>query len=589
MEKWFVTTKRADFNTIAEQFHISPILARIIRNREITGEQAVEYYLNGTVKDLHNAAAMKDIEKAALLLKSKIEEGKKIRVIGDYDIDGIQSSYILLKAFERCKADADIAIPDRMKDGYGLNERLIRKAYEEKIDTIVTCDNGIAAAAEVDLAIELGMTVIITDHHEVPYEEKDGIRIYRVPNAHAVVNPKQEDCKYPFKGLCGAGVAYKLAGVLYEVCEVPKEEILEFLEFAAIATIGDVMDLVDENRILVKEGLRRLRCTKNIGLKALMDVNGIAADQLSAYHIGFVLGPCMNASGRLDTALRALELLCSKNELEAYKTAGDLKSLNDSRKGMTLEGTQQAIEQIENTGLKDDKVLVVYLPECHESLAGIIAGRIREKFHKPVFVLTRGEEGVKGSGRSIEAYSMYEEMTRCKELFLKYGGHKMAAGLSLLEENIDVFRKTINDLCKLTDEDFIEKVSIDVPMPIHYVSESLIEELELLEPFGKGNEKPVFAEKNLKVISACVLGKNKNVLKLFLKNETGVQMEAVMFRNIELFEQRLREAFGTEETEAVYRGKGTNARISAAYYPVLNEYNGNKKLQINILNWFVNG
>lgn len=585
MEKWVVSAKRADFKKIAEKFGIDQVTARIIRNRDVVGEEAIEQYLFGTLKDLHTPRQMKDIELAAEILKEKIEQGKQIRILGDYDIDGVQSVYILFAALKRCKAQVDYAIPDRIIDGYGVNERLVRQALSDGVDTMLTCDNGIAAYQEITLAKELGMTVIITDHHEVPYEEQEGERRYRIPPADAVVNPKQPDCPYPFKSLCGAAVAFKLVQVLYEELGFPEEEALVYLENAAFATVGDVMDLQGENRILVKEGLKALHQTANYGIRALAARNQIPLSNIKSYHIGFVLGPCLNASGRLDTAKRALNMLLAKDEYQAAEYAGDLYDLNASRKEMTEQGVQQAKELVEHTELKKDKVLVIYLPQCHESLAGIVAGRIREQYHRPVFVLTKSEEGVKGSGRSIEQYSMYEEMTKCKELFLKYGGHPMAAGLSLPEENVEVFRQRLNELTTLTDEDLQGKVVIDVPMPLDYITKELIEQLSILEPFGKSNEKPVFADRNLEILSLRILGKNQNVCRMQVKSTGGTIMTAIYFGQTEQFLEFLRQKYGGNAIEQALAGTGSGMLVSLVYYPEINVYNGRESIQIIVKNY----
>lgn len=565
MEKWFVYGKKADFEGIGKKFQIDPVIARIIRNREIVEEEEISRYLKGGLDNLYNPHLMKDIDRAADILLQKRQESKKIRVIGDYDIDGVNSLYILLKALKRIGMNVDGEIPHRIKDGYGINETLIQTAFEDGIDTILTCDNGIAAIKQIDYAKELGMTVIITDHHEVLYNDEGEDRVSILPNADAIVNPKQEDCPYPFKSLCGAGVAFKLAQVLYEK-EGIEEEIWDFLEYVALATIGDIMDLLDENRILVKEGLKRLKATKNFGLAALMEVTKIDPSRLSAYHIGFVLGPCLNAGGRLDTAKRALELLLSENKIEAENLAGDLKALNDSRKEMTQKGTEEAISFVETSDLKEDKVYVIYLPDCHESLAGIIAGRVREQYHKPVFVLTNAEEGVKGSGRSIEAYSMFDELVKCQDLLEKFGGHPMAAGLSLKKENVEAFRKKVNENTKLKEDDFISKIWIDAPMPFDYISQELVEQLELLEPFGKANQKPVFAESNVKVVTSRIVGANENVLKLLLMDKNGFQMEGVYFGDAKGFYEFLQ----------------NKSSISILYYPSLNEFRGVTSLQVVI-------
>lgn len=585
MEKWVVAAKRADFKKIAEKFGIDQVTARIIRNRDVIGEEAMERYLFGTLNDLHEPRMMKDIELAAGILKEKIEQGKQIRILGDYDIDGVQSVYILLAALKRCGAQVDFAIPDRIADGYGVNERLVHQALADGVDTMLTCDNGIAAFQEITLAKELGMTVIITDHHEVPYEEQGEGRSYRIPPADAVVNPKQPDCPYPFKSLCGAAVAFKLIQVLYEELGFSEEEALIYLENAAFATVGDVMELQGENRILVKEGIKALHQTKNYGIRALAARNQIPLNSIKSYHIGFVLGPCLNASGRLDTAKRALNMLLAENEYQAAEYAGDLYDLNASRKEMTEQGVQQAKELVEHTELKKDKVLVIYLPQCHESLAGIVAGRIREQYHRPVFVLTKSEEGVKGSGRSIEQYSMYEEMTKCKELFLKYGGHPMAAGLSLPEENVTIFRQRLNELTTLTDEDLQGKVVIDVPMPLDYINKDLIKELSILEPFGKSNEKPVFADRNLEILSLRILGKNQNVCRIQVKSTGETILTAIYFGQAEQFLEFLRQKYGDQAVEQALAGKISGMLVSLAYYPEINVYNGRESIQVIVKNY----
>lgn len=567
MEKWFLTRKGADFQRISQRFHISPILARLIRNRDVIGDEAIDLYLNGTIAELYDGILMRDMGTAVSILQEKIREGKDIRIIGDYDIDGINATYILLEGLGELGAKVSIDIPDRMKDGYGLNRNLIDRAFDDGVDTIVTCDNGIAAKDEIDYAKSVGMTVIVTDHHEVPYEEtEEGIH-YLLPAADAVIDPKRKDCEYPFKSLCGAAVAYKLVETLFNVEGKDADDIDYLMENVAIATVGDVMDLVGENRIFVKQGLEMLKRTKNLGLKALIECTGIETERLSSYHIGFVLGPCLNASGRLDTAKRAIELLCAKTKRDADILAGDLKALNDSRKDMTAQAVEEAVEIVENTEVGQDHVLVIYLPKCHESLAGIVAGRIREKYYKPVFVLTEAEDGVKGSGRSIEAYHMYEEMNKCKELFTKFGGHKLAAGLSLPAENVEKFRRKMNENCRLTEDDLCEKVSIDMQLPLAYVNEALVNELECLEPFGKGNPKPVFAEKNVEIRQTRVLGKNRNVLKLSLSDAQGTKMEAMYFGDI----VRCLETISEKQN-----------RINITYYPDINEYMGRKTPQIII-------
>lgn len=586
MEKWYVAAKKADFKGIAKRFGIDQVTARIIRNRDIIEESDIDKYLNGTVADLYPPEQMKDMEKAVFLLQNKIKEKKKIRIIGDYDIDGVQSVYILYSALKEVGAMIDYAIPDRIADGYGVNIRLIEKASEEKIDTILTCDNGIAAAEALERAKQLGMTVIITDHHEIPYEEEEtGKKRYILPKADAIVNPKQPDCFYPNKHLCGAAVAFKLVQVLYKSLGKEDGEAMKFLENAAFATVGDVMDLKGENRIIVKEGLKRLNQTANFGMRALAAKNNIELGNIKSYHIGFVLGPCLNASGRLDTAKRALELLLAPDEAEAARCAADLYDLNASRKELTEAGVEQAKELVEQTELKEDKVLVIYLPECHESLAGIIAGRIREQYNRPVFVLTKAEEGVKGSGRSIESYSMYEELVKCSSLFTKFGGHPMAAGLSMPEENVEVFRRQMNENASLTEEDLLPKIMIDVPMPLDYISKELIEELKILEPFGKANEKPIFADKNMRILSMRVFGKNQNVCRMQVESQTGTKINAIYFGDIEKMFSYYRGKYGEQELERACHGGNGNMKASLVYYPEINEYNGRESLQIIVKNY----
>ena len=585
MENWVLLRKGADFQHISEKFHISPRVASLIRNRDVIGDDAIEKYLNGTIADLYDGMLMKDMDKAVAVLGEKIKENAKIRIIGDYDIDGIQSTYILLEGFRMLGADVDSDIPDRMKDGYGLNRNLIDRALEADVDTIITCDNGITAAEEIAYAKSMGMTIVVTDHHEVPYTEIGAGRRYILPEADAVVDPKQEDCTYPFKGLCGAAVAYKLVEALMEAMGKDAEDADYLMENVAIATIGDVMDLVDENRIFVKQGLDMLKRTENLGLKALMECTGVNVDKLSPYHIGFVIGPCMNASGRLDTAKRALELLEAKKVAEADLLAGDLKALNDSRKDMTAQAVEEAFIQVENSELKDADVLVVYLPECHESLAGIVAGRIREKYYRPVFVLTKGAEGLKGSGRSIETWHMYEGLNRVKHLLSKFGGHKMAAGLSMPEENLEQFRKEINEKSGITPEDLNEKIAIDMQLPFECVNEKFIGELAVLEPFGKGNARPVFAERQVQVESARILGKNKNVLKLQVKDLHGTRMDAMYFGDVNTFVEYVREKFGDIACECLLRGYGHGIVMAFTYYPDINEYQGVRTPQIVIQNY----
>lgn len=559
MARWVEIRKGADFRAIGEKFQISPLTARLIRNKDITGEQEIEEYLHGTLEDLHPASMMKGIPEAVELLRKKVSEQASIRIIGDYDIDGVCSTYILLRGFRAAGAQVDTDIPDRKKDGYGLNKELVKRAYDAGVDTIVTCDNGIAAVQEIAYAEELGMTVIVTDHHEVQEE---------LPPAQVIVNPRQADCPYPFKKLCGAVVAWKLVGELWKQMELPMAALYDdLLMFAGFATVGDVMDLTGENRILVREGLKRLRMTTHPGMSALIEANELARDTLSAFHIGFVLGPCINASGRISTAKRALELLDTEEQDLALERAAELKHLNDERKELTEQGLAQAVDLIEHSNLMEDRVLVVYLPDCHESLAGIIAGRIRERYYRPVFVLTRAEDGVKGSGRSIETYSMFEEMSKCKELYTKYGGHPMAAGVSMPEEHVELFRQRLNELCTLTEEELTEVIHIDMALPFSYVSERLVEELSLLEPFGKGNTKPIFAARNVQVLESRVLGKNQNVLRMKLMDESGTAMEGIYFHNC---------------MQEVLRDLQDKKTIHILYYPEINEFRGRRSLQLRI-------
>lgn len=584
-ELWMVQTKRADFSGLAMRLGVSPVAVRVMRNRGLTEEAEMRKYLYGTLDDLYDPRLMKGMEQAAELIVRKLKEGKHVRIIGDYDIDGVCSTYILLKGFQRaakelsqrCSLEAgrysvekendaqiDYEIPDRIKDGYGINESIIRQASADGVDTLVTCDNGIAALREISIAKQLGMTVVVTDHHEVPVDEYGQI----LPPADAVVDPKQDGETYPFHEICGAVVAWKLIRMLYEKLGIPESEWMDLLEFAAIATVGDVMKLQDENRLIVKYGLKKIGSTKNTGLRKLIEKNNLDIENLSAYHIGFVIGPCLNAGGRLKSAKVALRMLLAEDPEWAGEMADELKELNDMRKDMTAKGEAEAIEQVEKQYM-DDKVLVVFLPECHESLAGIIAGRLREHFHKPSFVLTRGETTAKGSGRSIEQYHMYQGLCKVSDLLVKFGGHPMAAGLSLEEKDIDEFRRRLNADAELTEEDFVPKIWIDVPMPFEYVNEKIVQELKDLEPFGQGNEKPLFAQKSLVIRNVRVLGKNRNVVKMNLVTETGQPVDGLLFADGDRF---LEEQAGRN-------------MIDMIYYPDVNEYNGTRTLQAVIRNY----
>lgn len=579
MEKWIEIRKGGNFMEMAKKYGIDPLIARIIRNRDIIDEKEITEYLYGGKEALHNPHLLKDVDKAAGIIAEGIAEKKAMRIIGDYDIDGVNATYILLDGIRRCGGNVDAAIPDRMKDGYGINEHLIEQALSDGKELLITCDNGIAAINEINFAKEKGMTVVVTDHHEIPYRNTEQGKEFLRSNADAIVNPKQADCPYPCKGICGAVVAWKLVQVLYERMDIPVEEADIFIENAGFATVGDVMDLTGENRILVKLGLKALEHTKNPGMKALIAKNKLSDKPLSAYHIGFVLGPCINASGRLDTAKRSLELLLERDEVKASALAGELVELNESRKYMTQQETQKALEQIEKEGREKDKVLVVYLPECHESLAGIIAGRIREAYQRPVFVLTRGEEGVKGSGRSIEAYSMFDKMTEVAELFTKYGGHPMAAGLSMREEDIDKLREQLNQKAELSEEDMAEVVRLDAVLPMSYFTVDTIRQLSVLEPCGKSNTRPVFADRNIRITRANIVGVNRNVLKLHLLDSKGNPVAGVYFGEVEKFLTFLSEKFGSEEVDAAMHGKENSIQFAAVYEPAVDTYSGRESVQ----------
>ena len=570
MERWVLLRKGADFEAISKKFHISPRLASLIRNRDVIGDEAINQYLNGTIAELYDGMQMKGMPQAVEILTEKIRDREKIRVIGDYDCDGINATYILLEGLEKLGAKVDSDIPDRIKDGYGLNQHLIDRAHEDGIDTIITCDNGIAAAKEIEYGKALGMTIIVTDHHEVPYKENEAGRRYILPPADAVVDPRQEGCEYPFKGLCGAAVAYKLVEAL---CEANGQDVADLdylLENVAIATVADVMDLTEENRILVKQGLEMLKRTSNLGLRALIQCIGLEGKKIQAYHIGFILAPCLNASGKLDTAKRALALLRAKTEREADMLAGDLKALNESRRDMTDRVVDEAMAKVEQTDIRGDKVLVIYLPDCHESLAGLVAGRVRENYYRPVFVLTDSEDGVKGSGRSIESYSMYEELTGCGDLLTKFGGHPMAAGLSIDKENVEKFKRRLNDQCTLSEEELTEKVVIDMELPFTAITEHFIEELEYLEPFGKGNTKPVFAARGVFMQHVKIIGKNKNVAKATAIDAAGNRMEAICFHDAQEFAERCEK---------------NNGKMSITFYPGINEFRGERQIQIVITHY----
>lgn len=577
-----VINKGADFKGIGNKFHIDPVTARIIRNREVIGDEEIHSFLAGTLQELPDVHLMQDLDLLVELLDQKINEKAKIRIIGDYDIDGVMSSYILYRALTRCGAQVDVAIPNRITDGYGLNRNLITEALECGVDTILTCDNGIAAIEEISYAKEAGMTVLVTDHHEIPFKDVDGERIYMRSEADVIVNPHQKTCTFPYKDLCGAGVAWAVIVALYEKNNIEQREVEDLLEFVAFATVGDIMSLTGLNRILVKEGLKRIHHTTNIGMRALVSQCGLLPEQIDTYHFGFVLGPCINAAGRLDTARRALRLFISESPEEAAEIADELVVLNEERKEMTRQGVEEAKQLVEEGGYEKDPVLILYLPDVHESIAGIIAGRIRECYYRPTFILTKAEDGVKGSGRSTEEYSMYEQMCKCSNLLTKFGGHPMAAGLSLPEENVELFRKQMNENCPFRAEEIVQTIHIDVPMPVDYVTNALVEEFSILAPFGKDNPKPVFADRNLKISRMWVIGKNQNVLRMTLVSEQGRPLSAIYFGDIEAMRTYLVEQYGTQEVEKAFHGRENNMQISIVYSPKINTYKDSETLQFEI-------
>lgn len=577
-----VINKGADFKGIGNKFHIDPVTARIIRNREVIGDEEIHSFLAGTLQELPDVHLMQDLDLLVELLDQKINEKAKIRIIGDYDIDGVMSSYILYRALTRCGAQVDVAIPNRITDGYGLNRNLITEALECGVDTILTCDNGITAIEEIAYAKEAGMTVLVTDHHEIPFKDVDGERIYMRSEADAIVNPHQKTCAFPYKDLCGAGVAWAVIVALYEKNNIEQKEAEELLEFVAFATVGDIMSLTGLNRILVREGLKRIHHTTNIGMRALISRCGLLPEQIDTYHFGFVLGPCINAAGRLDTARRALRLFISESPEEAAEVADELVILNEERKEMTRQGVEEAKQLVEEGGYENDPVLILYLPNVHESIAGIIAGRIREYYYRPTFILTKGEDGVKGSGRSTEEYSMYEQMCKCSDLLTKFGGHPMAAGLSLPEENVEAFRKQMNENCPFRAEEMVQTIHIDVPMPVDYVTNALVEEFSILAPFGKDNPKPVFADRNLKISRMWIVGKNQNVLRMTLISKQGRPLSAIYFGDIEAMQTYLMELYGTQEVDKAFHGRENNMQISIVYSPKLNTYKDSETLQFEI-------
>ena len=579
-EKWLLRNRKVDLKAMSEKYKISQLLCKLMVNRDIIDENIINSYINPVYKYLHSPKTMKDVVIAVDIIKRKIQENKKIRIIGDYDVDGIISVFILYTALKKCGANVDYEIPDRIKDGYGINENIVKVAYDEGVDTIITCDNGISAIDQIQYAKDLGLTVIVTDHHDVPFIEEDGVRTFLSSQADAIINPKQIECEYKFKSICGAGVAFKLMEALYEEIGMDKEECYKLIEFVAIATVCDVVDLINENRIFVKNGLEMLNNSKNIGINALKKACGLEDKEITAYHLGFVIGPCLNASGRLDSAKKGLELLLMEDDEEAKNLAQEIVDLNDARKNMTKEGVDRAINIIDSTDINNDKILVVYIPDIHESLAGIVAGRVKEKYNKPTIILTKSEEGVKGSARSIEEYNMFEGLLACKELLDKFGGHPMAEGLSLQEDKVDELRKALNNKCELTDEDLTRKIMIDSSLPLEYLNLHLIEELNVLEPFGKGNSKPVFGVRDAKITKAMLLGKDKNVLKLKLLTNNNITIDAMIFNDLENFESKIIEKYGNEELDNLYNKSNNNIPMDFPFYPSINEWNGNKSIQI---------
>ena len=579
-EKWLLRNRKVDLKAMSEKYKISQLLCKLMVNRDIIDENIINSYINPVYKYLHSPKTMKDVVIAVDIIKRKIQENKKIRIIGDYDVDGIISVFILYTALKKCGANVDYEIPDRIKDGYGINENIVKVAYDEGVDTIITCDNGISAIDQIQYAKDLGLTVIVTDHHDVPFIEEDGVRTFLSSQADAIINPKQIECEYKFKSICGAGVAFKLMEALYEEIGMDKEECYKLIEFIAIATVCDVVDLIDENRIFVKNGLEMLNNSKNIGINALKKACGLEDKEITAYHLGFVIGPCLNASGRLDSAKKGLELLLMEDDEEAKNLAQEIVDLNDARKNMTKEGVDRAINIIDSTDINNDNILVVYIPDIHESLAGIVAGRVKEKYNKPTIILTKSEEGVKGSARSIEEYNMFEGLLACKELLDKFGGHPMAAGLSLQEDKVDELRIALNNKCELTDEDLTRKIMIDSSLPLEYLNLHLIEELNVLEPFGKGNSKPVFGVRDAKITKAMLLGKDKNVLKLKLLTNNNITIDAMIFNDLENFESKIIEKYGNEGLDNLYNKSNNNIPMDFTFYPSINEWNGNKSIQI---------
>lgn len=583
MEKWFIKNKSGNLEEMMRSHKISKFLSKLLINRGIKEDRLIKSYLNPDLDKFKDPILMKDMEKGSLIIRDSILNEENIRIVGDYDVDGVISIYTLYKGIKRCGGKVDYVVPDRVEDGYGINRDIVRKAKTDEIDTIITCDNGIAAIEAVNLAKELGIKIIVTDHHDVPFEKKEDGKIeYIYSNADATINPKQEECKYPFKLLCGAGIAFKFIQHLYSLFNIDKEEAYKLLEYTSIATVCDVVDLIDENRVIVKKGLELINKTENIGLRSLLKETGIDNKEIGVYHLGFVIGPSINASGRLDSASLAIELLLSEDEKEALRLAKKLHELNEDRKHMTSKGVERIINLLQDESIKNDKVLLAYDPDIHESIAGIIAGRIKDKTNKPTIVLTNSKEGVKGSGRSIEEYNMFDELSKCKDILNKFGGHPMAAGLSLDYSKIKELRYRLNEYSVLSEEDLVSKKYIDMQLPLDYISFKLMDELKILEPFGKGNSKPIFGDKNIKLKRAFILGKNKNVLKLILNSKNKRNIEALFFGDINSFEHTIKKSYGSYELEKLFKGIDTSINLDILYYPSINEYRGNINLQVII-------
>lgn len=588
MERWLLRNIKADLDNMSKKLGVSKFLCRLMINRGIKDYELMDSFVDPNLDKLHNPRLMKDIELGVDIVKGSIRDDEKIRISGDYDQDGNSAILTLYKGIKKCGGNVDYVIPHRMKDGYGINERIVREAKEDGVSLIITCDNGISAFDAIDLAKELGMKIVVTDHHELSLiENEEGKKEYDLPNAHAVINPKRPDCDYPFKELCGAGVAFKFIQVLYDEMNINIDESYKLLEFVAMGTVCDVVDLIDENRIIVKEGLKKINNTKNLGLKALINATGLKGKKISPYSLGFVLGPCINASGRLDSADVAVEMFLTEEKDIAEKYADKLHLLNEDRKSMTKEGTQKILEKIELEDFMEQRVFIIYEPDIHESIAGIIAGRIKDRFYRPTIILTKSKDEniIKGSARSIEEYNMFEEISKCKDLLMGFGGHPMAAGLSLDIANLDTFRERLNGQATLTEEELLPKVYIDMRLPLEYISFNLVEELKLLEPFGKGNSKPLFGEKDIDVKRGFILGKNKNVLKLSLLKKNRKIIDGLYFGDIEEFEKRLINKFGESEVNKMYKGIDNKIKLDIVYTPTINEYMGNRNLQMTIQNY----